>query len=302
MLPTKPNLVTEFALLALLALLWGSSYTFIKIAVAEIPPFTLIATRVTIAAILLLFITHWRGEKLPRDPKTWKMLFIQAIFNSIGAWTILVWGQQYIDSGLASVLNSTSPIFVFFITLFVTRHEQINSLKLIGSCIGVLGVILIVGVESLNGLASQLLGQLAALTGAFLYACGAIYGKKFNHLSGTITATGTMLWATICLVPLSLIIDKPWTLNPSLKAILATLVLSTLCAGGALIIYFRLIKTLGSMGVASQAYLRAGIGIMLGVIFLGEKITLLMGCGLFAVIIGVIFINLPAQRKLGEDS
>ncbi|MBL1419513.1 MAG: EamA family transporter [Alphaproteobacteria bacterium] len=294
--PTKPNLITEFTLLALLALLWGSSYTFIKIAVAEIPPFTLIATRVTIAAALLLLIIHWRNEKLPRDRKTWKMLFIQAIFNSIGAWTILVWCQQYIDSGLASGLNSTSPIFVFFITLFVTRHEQINSLKLLGSCIGVLGVILIVGVESLNGLASQFLGQMAALIGAFLYACGAIYGKKFIHLSGTITATGTMLWATICLVPLSLIIDKPWTLNPSLNAIFTTLVLSTLCTGGALIIYFRLIKTLGSMGVASQAYLRAGIGIILGVIFLGEKITLLMGCGLFAVIIGVIFINMPSKK------
>ena len=294
-----PNLIIEFALLGLLALLWGSSYMFIKIAVADFPPFTLIAIRVTIAAILLLLIMFFRKERLPKDPKTWKMLFIQAIFNSIAAWTILVWGQQYINSGLASVLNSTSPIFVFFITLFITRHEPINNVKLLGACVGVLGVILIVGVDSLNGLGSEFLGQMAALFGAFLYACGAIYGKKFIHLSGLVTATGTMIWATICLVPLSLIIDKPWNLTPSPNAIIATLILSIFCTGGALIIYFRLVKTLGSMGVASQAYLRAGVGILLGIIFLNEHITLIIGFGLLTAIIGVVLINLPNRNSKG---
>ncbi|MBL1241072.1 MAG: EamA family transporter [OCS116 cluster bacterium] len=294
-----PNLIIEFALLGLLALLWGSSYMFIKIAVADFPPFTLIATRVTIAAILLLLIMFFRKERLPKDPKTWKMLFIQAIFNSIAAWTILVWGQQYINSGLASVLNSTSPIFVFFITLFITRHEPINNVKLLGACVGVLGVILIVGVDSLNGLASEFLGQMAALFGAFLYACSAIYGKKFTHLRGLVTATGTMIWATICLVPLSLIIDKPWNLTPSPNAIIATLILSIFCTGGALIIYFRLVKTLGSMRVASQAYLRAGVGILLGIIFLNEHITLIIGFGLLTAIIGVVLINLPNKNLKG---
>lgn len=291
------NLASEFILLGILALLWGSSYLFIKVAVADIPPITLIAVRVTIAAVFLLAVMHWRGLKLPRDRGTWRMLFIQAIFNSIGAWTVLAWGQQYVDSGLASVLNSTAPIFVFFITAFYTRHESLGAMKLVGASLGVVGVVLIVGVDALNGLVSQVAGALAALAGAALYAGAAIYGKNFAHLPATTAAAGTMIWASICLVPLALAIDRPWTLTPSTSAIGAALILSVLCTGVALLIYFRLIKTLGSLGVTSQAYLRAGVGVALGVIFLGEQITPMVGLGLAAAIGGVVLINWPRKPE-----
>ncbi len=290
-----PNLVIEIGFLALLALLWGSSYLFIKVAVTEIPPITLIASRVFVAAVFLSIVLALKRERLPRDPKTWRMLFVQAIFNSIGAWTILAWGQQFVDSGLASVLNSTSPIFVFFITLLITRHETVNAMKLFGATLGLLGVLFIVGVDVLNGLGQQITGQLCAIAGAILYACAAIYGKRFGHLSATVTSAGTMIWASVCLVPLSLLIDKPWTLEPSLKALSAALILAIFCTGIALLIYFRLVKTLGSMGVASQAYLRAGIGVLLGILFLGEEISLIVGIGLLAAIVGVAAINMPKR-------
>src|SRR6185437_3816918 len=143
---------TELFLLALLALLWGSSYLFTKIAVAEIPPITLIAFRVTGAAVFLSVVLAWRNEKLPRDARTWRMLFLQSLFNSIAAWTLLAWGQQFVDAGLASVLNSTSPLFVFLFTALVTRHETLGGLKLLGAVVGCLGVVLIVGVDTLRGL------------------------------------------------------------------------------------------------------------------------------------------------------
>jgi len=291
----KPRLWIELALLCLLALLWGSSYLFIKIAVTEIPPVTLIATRVTIAALFLCAVLFWRQEKLPRDVTMWRMLLLQAFFNSIGAWTLLAWGQQYVDSGLASVLNSTSPIFVFLFTILLTRHEPISARKLFGACLGLLGVVLIVGVDVLAGLGQQVAGQLAAIAGAILYACAAIYGKKFSNLTATTAAAGTMIWASIILVPASLILEQPWVLAPSMKAVSATLILSIFCTGFALLIYFRLIKTLGSMGVASQAYLRAGVGVLLGIIFLGEEITSVIAVGLLAAIIGVAAINIPKR-------
>ncbi|MEP3274839.1 MAG: EamA family transporter [Stappiaceae bacterium] len=291
------NNAMEFALLALLALLWGSSYLFIKIAVTDIPPLTLIAVRVTIAALVLLVIMLWHDEKLPRDHTTWRLLFVQAFFTSTGAWTLLAWGQQKIDSGLASVLNSTSPIFVFFFTLLVTRHETVSWLKFIGGCLGLSGVVMIVGVDVLHGVGHQVTGQLAALGGAILYACAAIYGRRFSAMEPVTVATGTMLCATACLVPLSLIIDRPWTLTPSTQSVLAALFLAVFCTGIALQIYFRLINTLGSMGVASQAYLRAGVGVLLGMIFLGEQFTLIIGFGLAAAILGVAAINLPFGRR-----
>lgn len=297
---TFPGL--ELALLALLALLWGSSYLLIKVAVETIAPVTLIAARVTIAAAFLIGVMAWKGLSLPRCGRTWRRLFVQACLNSIGAWTLLAWGQQFVDSGLASVLNSTSPIFVFFLTLLITRHERTGGLKLLGACLGIVGVTLIVGVDVLKGLGQQVAAQLAILLGAMLYAGAAVYGKRFADLPPTVTAAGTMIWASVCLVPLSMATERPWTLKPSSVSILAAIVLGVLCTGGALLIYFRLLRTLGSLGVASQAYLRAGVGVMLGIVVLGETITPVVGLGLAAAILGVAAINMPRRTDQGRLS
>lgn len=287
----------EFLFLILLALLWGSSYLFLKIAVETIPPITLIASRVTIAAILLTIIVMWKGEVFPKDRKTLVQLLVQSFLNSIGAWTILAWGQQYVESSLSSVLNSTSPLFVFFITFFFTRHEATSPLKLLGACLGVGGVLLIVGTDALQGLGQQVLAQLAVLSGAIMYACAAIYGKNLSHLRPTVTAAATMIWASVCLIPLSLAFEQPWTLAPSTKSLWAALALGVLCTGAALLIYFRLLRTLGSMGTASQGYLRTGVGVILGIVVLGEHITPVIAAGIAAAWLGVVLINLPSRRK-----
>jgi drug/metabolite transporter (DMT)-like permease len=227
----------------------------------------------------------------------WRQLFIQAFLNSIGAWTILAWGQQFVDAGLASVLNSTSPIFVFMFTALVTKHEAVPARQILGALLGISGVILIVGVDALTGLGSQVAGQLACLAGAILYAGAAIYGKRFGSLGALATAAATMLLASVVLVPVALIVEQPWLLTPSLKSIVATLVLSIFCTGVALLIYFRLIQTLGSMGVASQAYLRAGVGVVLGMALLGERLTVSVSVGLAAAMAGVFLINWPTGKR-----
>jgi drug/metabolite transporter (DMT)-like permease len=292
---TKPHLGFEFALLVLLAFLWGSSYLLIKIAVASIPPVTLIAMRVAVAAVFLLVVMRIQKTQLPRDRWTWKMLLVQAFLNSIGAWTVLAWGQQYVDSGLAGVLNSTAPIFVFFITLLFARHETLNGWKLAGALLGIFGVVLIIGVDALDGIGRDVVAQLAVLLGAFMYAGAAIHGKRFAHLSPTATSAGTMIWATAWLVPLSLIVDGPWSLSPSPQSLFAAIALAVFCTGGALLIYFRLVKTLGSMGVASQSYLRSGVSVFLGMAVLGEQITPMVGFGLLATVAGVVAINLRVR-------
>ena len=290
-----PNLKLELALLGLLAVLWGSSYLFIKVAVEDIPPITLIAVRVSGAALFLCAVLAVRGDTLPRDAGTWRMLLVQSVFNSIAAWTLLAWGQQHVDAGLASVLNSTSPIFVFLITTLITRHEAMNARGFAGAIIGITGVCLIVGLDALAGLGQQVAGQLACLLGAALYGCAAIYGKRFGHISATATAAGTMIWACAILVPSAIIVEQPWSLAPGAAAILSALALSFLCTGVALLIYFRLVRTIGSLGVASQAYLRAGVGVLLGMLFLGEHLTFAVAIGLFAAVLGVALINWPKK-------
>jgi drug/metabolite transporter (DMT)-like permease len=283
----------ELALLGLLAGLWGSSYLLIKMAVTTIPPITLIALRVSIAAAFLLMVMRYQGARFPKEWSTWRMLLIQAFFNSIASWTVLAWGQQYVDSGLAGVLNSTSPIFVFFITLLFTRHEAASTWKLAGTLLGVTGVVLIVGLDALRGIGQQIAGQFAILLGALLYAGAAIHGKRFSSIPPTVTAAGTMIWATVCLGPLSLAVDRPWGLSPSASSIVAAVVLGLFCTGVALLLYFRLVRTIGSMGVASQSYLRAGVSVLLGIFVLGEQINQTIGLGLAAIILGVAAINIP---------
>jgi len=287
----------ELALLFCLAGLWGSSYFFAKVALADIPPITLVAIRVSGALLVLLIVIGVKGHAFPRDRGTWGALLIQALFNSIIAWTVLAWGQQHVESALASVLNSTSPIFVFLITFLFTRHEEVSLRRLLGALVGLLGVILIVGVDALAGLGTQVAAQVATVFGAMLYAIAAIYGKRFSGLPPAVTAAGTMLWATVVLVPASFMLEDPFRLTPSVPSLLAAAILAVFCTGVALLLYFRLIHTLGSLGVASQAYLRAGVGVALGMLILGETLAPIVALGIVAALVGVILINVPKRPR-----
>lgn len=283
----------DYVLLGFLALLWGSSYLFIKRAVTEIPPFTLIALRVSGACAFLLVVLYCTKQSLPRDLMTWRRLFLQSILNSTAAWTILAWGQQFVPSGLASVLNSTSPIFV--IAVLAAFGKAVKLQKRIGALLGLCGVIMVVGPDVLGGLGKQVAGQCACLVGAMLYAGAALYGQRLSHITPLAAAAGTMLCATVVLAPLALIMEQPWTFTPSASALAATAALSLLCTGVALLIYFRLIQTLGPLGTASQSYLRAGIGVLLGIVVLGEAVTPRELMGLAIAILGVAMINWPRK-------
>ena len=291
--------LVEHALLGLLAALWGSSYLLVKLALATIPPITLIAARVTIAAAFLIVVVAYVGARWPRNWRTWRMLFVQALCNSIASWTLLAWGQQFVETSLAGVLNSTSPLFVLTLTFLVTRHEPVTSRKIAGALLGLAGVGLILGAGAWRGLGEQTVGQVAILASAALYGCAALYGRRFSSIAPTVTAAGTMIWATVCLVPLCLVMERPWTLHPSAKSIAAAAALGLVCTGIALLVYFRLVKTIGPLGVASQSYLRAGVSVLVGVLVLGERMAPTAALGLLAIVLGVLMIStgLPGARS-----
>lgn len=294
--PARP-LAIEFLLLATLATLWGASYTFIKVGVETIPPITLIAARTVLAGIVLLMIMNMRGIKLPRDRATWRHLAVQACLNSVMPFTLIAWAETRIDAGLAAILNSTTPIFAFLITWAITRHEAITGRKLFGTASGLGGICLIIGIGALSGLGQDLWGQIALVASSLSYGAAAIYGHNFRHLDSMVPATGSLLCGTAILVPASLAFDQPWGLSPSSDSILALLGLSVLSTALAFTIYFRLVRTLGSVGTTSQAYLRIPIGVGIGAIFLGESLSSTMWLGLIFVVIGVAAMSIPARRK-----
>ncbi len=181
--------------------------------------------------------------------------------------------RAFLDAGLATILNSTSPIFTFFLTLAITRHEALAPRKLFGVCAGMAGICLIVGVEALGGLGQQLVAQIVAVLAAVCYAGAAIFGRGFKGLDPMAPAAGSLLCGAAMLIPLSLVVDRPWTLAPSANSLLALLVLAVFSTALAFVIYFRLVQTLGSVGTTAQAYLRVPIGVAVGVVFLGESLT-----------------------------
>ena len=291
-----PAIAVELALLLLLATFWGGSYTFIKLGVATIPPVTLIAARTLIAGLLLLVVMQGRGLRLPKDAATWRRFLFQACLNSVIPWTLIAWAERSLDAGLATILNSTSPIFAFLLTLAVARHEAIGTRKLFGVVAGMAGICLIVGVQALAGLGEQLVAEIATVVATICYAGGAIFSRGFKGLDPMAPAAGSLLCGAAILVPLSLVMDRPWTLAPSMTSLLALLALAVFSTALAFVIYFRLVQALGSVGTTAQAYLRVPIGVALGVAFLGEKLTPTAWIGLGCVVIGVAAMTLPARR------
>src|SRR5882757_7694402 len=294
--PKTPNLATELALLVALATLWGASYTFIRIGVATIPPITFIAGRTAIAGLLLLAIMRWRGVTMPTDAATWRRFLFQAGLNSVIPWTMLAWGERTLDAGLATILNSTSPIFTFFLTLIVTRHEALTARKLFGVAAGMAGICLIVGVQALAGLGEQLTAQIVIVVAAICYAGAAIFSRGFANLDPMAPAAGSLISGAAILIPLSLVVDRPWTLVPSAASLLALVGLAVFSTAFAFAIYFRLIQTIGSVGTTAQAYLRVPIGVALGVVFLGESLTPTVWIGLACVVAAVAAMTIPARK------
>ncbi len=292
----KPNSSFELLLLLVLATLWGASYTFIKLGVETIPPVTLIAVRTSIAGAILLAIISFRGLHLPKDAATWRRFLFQACLNSVIPFTLIAWAERSVDAGLATILNSTSPIFAFLLTAFVIRHEAVTVRKLFGVVAGIAGTGLIVGVQALNGLGGELLAQLAIVAATVCYAGAAIFGRGFKGLDPIMPAAGSLICGAAILIPVGLVVDRPWTLAPSMSSILALLGLSIVSTALAFVIYFRLIHTLGSVGTTAQAYLRVPIGVAIGVMFLGETLSSTAWAGLACVIIGVAAMTIP-QRK-----
>ena len=298
----NPAIAGELLLLLLLATLWGGSYTFIKLGVATIPPITLIAARTSIAGALLLLIMWGRGLRLPGDAATWRRFLFQAVLNSVIPWTLIAWAERSVDAGLATILNSTSPIFTFFLTLAIAHQEPPGFRKLFGVAAGMAGICLIVGVQAFQGLGEQLVAQIAIVVATICYAGAAVFGRGFKGLDPMAPAAGSLLCGAAILLPIGIAVERPWTLAPSTSSMLALLGLAVFSTAFAFVIYFRLIQTLGSVGTTAQAYLRVPIGVALGVLLLGENLSATAWIGLACVVVGVAAMTIPARRPLAVDA
>lgn len=294
--PRRRN-ATDLVLLLLLATLWGSAYTFIKIAVETIPPITLIAGRTLIAGLLLLAIMRLRGISMPRDPAVWRRFLIQACLNSAIPFTLIAWAERHVGAGLATILGSNAPIFAFLLALLFVRHERPTLRQSLGVAAGLAGICLVVGVDAFRGLGQDVLAQLALVLSAVAFGAAALFGRNFNGLDPMVPAAGSLICGAMLLTPLSLLVDQPWTLTPSAASLTSLIALAVFSTALAFVIYFRLIQTLGSVGVTAQAYLRVPIGVAMGVVFLGETLSSTVWIGLVCVVVGIAAMTIPSRAR-----
>jgi len=290
--PSKAKLA-DYLLLVFLAVLWGADYSLIRVAVQTIPPTTLTALCTVIACLFLYPILKAKGIGLPRDLKTWSRFLFQSLFSAVIPLIMIAWAEQTVTAGLATILNSTAPIFTFLINWGITRHEPATLRKLIGVVAGMGGVTLIVGFDALQGLGQETLAQLALVGAAAFYAWSAIFGRFFNQFPPLVPAMGTLLAGLVWLLPLALIVDRPWTLDPPMEAIVSTVVVGVFTTGLGLVIYYRLLANLGAVGVTSQGYLRVPIGVWVAGVFLDETMPSTAWIGLICVVVGVAAMTLP---------
>ncbi|MDA9508536.1 permease [Bradyrhizobium sp. CCBAU 11386] len=295
----QTTLAFEIGLLLLLALIWGSSFTLIKVAIPTIPPFTMVAARVTIAAILLLLIAATQGHTLPRRTSVWAAFVVQGLLQSALPFTLISWGEAHIASGLAGVLNVTPPMFVLAIAMMTGHGRQsISGRKIVGVALGLAGVAVTMGADALSGIGTTApLAQAAVLCASLCYAVAPIWGQRFSGLPAIVTAAGAMSCAAVLMLPAAAILEQPWTLAPTAQAVVAVLGLAVVCTALAMVIYFRLIRTLGPLGTTSGSYLRAGFAVALGTAWLGERFTWSLLAGMALILAGTVAVTAPSPVR-----
>ena len=281
----------EGGLLLLLALLWGMPYALTKIALTTIPPVTLVAARVSLAAATLWLVVLLRRKGIPELRELIRPIFIQGAVACVIPYTLIAFGQQSVDSALAAILNSTAPLFVCLVSVAWIRQEPLTVERWFGVMVGLSGVVMIAGASALLGLGRTMAGQLAIVVATFSSAISAIYGRRFAAIAPEITAAGTLTSAALVLVPLCFLVEAPLSVAPSAASLAALAVNGIVATALGFVVYFRLIRTLGSMGVASVGYLKPGFGVLIGCTLMGESVTWTMGAGLIAILIGVATIN-----------
>ena len=295
----------EWLLLLVLSVLWGGSFFFIGVAVKVLPPLTIVALRVGLAAVTLNLIVRATGLRMPKEWLYWKAFLSMGLLNNLIPFCLIVWGQMHIGSGLASIFNATTPLFTVIVAHIFTKDEKMSGGRGVGILVGFVGVAVIIGLDSLGGLGANVLAQFAVLGAALSYSFAGVYGRRFKGMgvAPLVTATGQVTASTLLLVPLTLVVDQPWTLAmPGLGVWAALAGLALVSTALAYIIYFRILATAGATNLLLVTFLIPVSAILLGVAFLGESLAGkdFIGMGLIclglAAIDGRIFCFLP--RKL----
>lgn len=289
-----------WAMLLLLSMLWGGSFFFIGVAVKDLPPLTIVTLRVALAACALWLFALATGVRLPRSNKIWFAFMGLGLLNNAIPFSLIVWGQTQIPSGLASILNAATPIFAVFVAGTFLPDEKPTPLKLTGVLVGFVGVATMIGLPAMNG-EGNLMAQLAIVGAAFTYALAGVYGRRFKKygINPLLTSAGQVTASTLILIPITLYVDGPIdTTTVTHHTWLAIAALAFVSTAFAYVLYFKILELAGATNVLLVTLLAPVSAVLLGALFLNETLQTIHFLGMTLIAIGLSAIDGRLWRRL----
>ena len=278
-------------LLTTLSVLWGGSFFFAEIALRQLEPLTIVLARVSLGAIALVIVAYLSGFRLPGKVSVLFALLIMGGLNNALPFTLLVWSQVHLSSGVASILNATTPLFTIVVAHFFTRDEPMTRNKIIGIVLGVIGVAALIGPQAISGLGSQIIAQVAVLCAACSYAVASVYGKRLRSLPTIVAAAGMLTGSSILMLPMALYFEAPFSVMPRWDVLLSVIGLALLSSALAYLIYFRILVIAGATNLMLVTLLVPVSALLLGVLVLGEEISFSAYVGMGIIFAGLICID-----------
>ena len=284
-----------------LAIIWGTSFFWIRVAVRDVSPFVLVLLRVSFALLGMVLLMAFRRRVMPNG---WRWLGIFAFlgfFNVAFPFVIISWAEQYITSGLTSILNSTVPLFTFILASLFLPAEKMGPVRIAGLVLGFVGVVVLMADKLGGGLSNSLLGSLGVLLATFCYATSTIFARRFaNGLDGQTTAMGQIGMSFLFILPATFALDSPVTLPELPITWFALAWMGLLSSAAATVIFFSLMNTLGPTRVSMVGYLIPLTAVGLGILVLGEEANWNMLLGAVMVIGGVWLVNSKVKEPISE--
>lgn len=290
----------EWLMLGALSLLWGGSFLFNGVLVQAWPPLTIVAARVLLAALALWVVLGFRGQTVPLSREVWLAFLGMGLLNNVIPFTLIVWGQTHIASGLAAILNATTPLFGVIVAHWLTADEKLTANRLAGVLVGIVGVAWMIGPSVLGHVGDALWGELAVLGAAISYAFAGIYGRRFKRmgLPPILPAAGQVTASAVLLVPVALLVDRPWLLPaPGVETIAALLGLALLSTALAYLLFFRILASAGATNLMLVTILIPPSAILLAALVLGEQLALRHLVGLVLIGLGLAAIDGRLWRR-----
>lgn len=292
----------EYGYIAVLSILWGASFFFMKVALRGFPPFTIVFLRVAGSAAALSLLLFIRGKKPLFSKDMILPLFVMGALNNMIPFSLILWGQQYVTSSVASIINASSPLFSVILAHYMTDEERMTPARITGIALGFTGVAVLIGVDAVRVTGSVLAGQLAMVLSSLSYAFAAIYGRRFRRQQPLKTATGVLTAAAVLSLPMMLLFENPLQASPEGDAWLALSGLVLLSTSLAFVLYFKTLQRTGPTNLLLVTFLIPVSAIILGVLILKETLhwNAIAGMALVFTGLGVMDGRVFRKKALGS--